>query len=151
MRGFKGFLLVLCFCVAAMAQNNAPKYDVDPFWPKPLPNRWVVGQIGGVCVDARDHVFLLNRQDVKDEELDAGRLAPQVIELDSDGAVVNSWGDPKQLPRGLHGCTFDKDDNIWIVGEGSGMAHKFSHDGKKMLLQVGQDDLRLSGIVVDPK
>ena len=135
-------------CLAA-PQNTAPKYEVDPFWPMPLPDRWVVGQLGAVCVDQQDHVFVLNRQDVKDEELDAGRLAPPVFELDAAGKVVNSWGGAKELPRGLHGCTVDKDNNVWIVGEGSGIAHKYSHDGSKLLARVGRDDLRLSGIAVD--
>src|ERR1041385_2550381 len=85
---FVCFLLCLLSSVPLVsAQRPAPNYEVDPSWPKPLPNRWVVGQVGGVCVDAQDHVFLLNRQDLKDEELDAGRMAPGVIEFDSQGGV----------------------------------------------------------------
>src|ERR1051325_10779002 len=100
-------ILLMLISFPAQAQNTAPNYEVDPSWPKPLPNRWVIGQVGGVCVDAQDHVFLLNRQDLTDQELDAGRLAPPVIEFDSQGILVNSWNDVKQLPRGLHGCTVD--------------------------------------------
>src|ERR1700674_3525224 len=40
---------------------DAPKFEVDPFWPKPLPDRWVAGEVGGVCVDAQDHVFVVTR------------------------------------------------------------------------------------------
>ena len=46
------------------AQKGAPRYEVDLSWPKPLPERWVLGGLGGLCVDAQDHVFLLNRQDI---------------------------------------------------------------------------------------
>src|SRR5262245_2292288 len=79
---------------ALLAQGRGVRYEEDLSWPKPLPNQWVLGGLGGVCVDAQDHVFILNRQDVADGDLNAGRLAPQIIEFDSAGAVINSWGDP---------------------------------------------------------
>src|SRR5450755_3781105 len=72
---------------ASRAASGAPKYEVDVTWPKPLPDRWVIGGLGGVCVDAQDHVFLLNRQDVLEGDLNAGHLAPPVIELDSAGKL----------------------------------------------------------------
>jgi hypothetical protein len=72
------------------AQGNVPKYEVDPSWPKPLPDRWVTGSIGGICVDTQDHVFVLNRHNLTDNELDAGHQAPPVFELDPAGNVVNS-------------------------------------------------------------
>jgi len=61
------------------AQAAPPQYEVDPSWPKSLPGRWVTGGLGGVCVDARDHVLILNRQDVLPEELASGTLAPSLI------------------------------------------------------------------------
>ncbi len=45
------------------AQSGAPKYEVDPTWPKPLPGNMVTGRAGGICVDAQDHVFEVNRGD----------------------------------------------------------------------------------------
>src|SRR5436309_13965905 len=80
---------------SSRAQGGVPKYEVDLSWPKPLPDRWVLGGLGGVCVDAQDHVPGLNRQDVLDGDLNAGHLAPSVIELDPAGNVVNSWVGPK--------------------------------------------------------
>src|SRR5437588_11634513 len=74
------------------AQSSAPKYEVDLSWPKPFPDRWILGGLGGVCVDAQDHVLLLNRRDAQDGDLNAGHLAPPIIELDAGGHVVNSWG-----------------------------------------------------------
>src|SRR6266700_530975 len=67
---------------SSLAQGGVPKYEVDLSWPKPLPDRWVLGGLGGVCVDRQDHVFILNRQDVLDGDLNAGHLAPAVIEID---------------------------------------------------------------------
>ena len=89
---------------ARAADIAAPKYQVDPNWPKPFPNQWVFGGLGGICIDARDHVFLLHRQDASEEDLNSGRLAPLIIELDSAGAVVNSWGDANVLEARLHSC-----------------------------------------------
>ena len=120
------------------AQSGAPKYAVDALWPKPLPDRWVIGGLGGVCTDNQDHVFFLNRQDVLEGELNGGRLAPPIIEVDSAGNLVNSWGDPNLLDPRLHSCRVDKDNNIWIGSAPSGMVQKYSHDGSKLLLQIGK-------------
>jgi len=120
------------------AQSSAPKYQVDALWPKPLPNRWVIGGLGGVCVDNQDHVFFLNRQDLLEGELNGGRLAPPIIEIDSAGNLVNSWGDANLLDPRLHSCRVDKDNNIWIGSAPSGMVQKYSHDGSKLLLQIGK-------------
>jgi sugar lactone lactonase YvrE len=119
------------------AQGGPPRYEADLTWPKPLPNRWVIGGLGGLCVDARDHVLILNRQDVLEGDLNAGRLAPSMIELDPAGTVVNSWGDPTLLDPRLHSCHFDGDGNVWIASAPSGMVQKYTHDGSKMLLQIG--------------
>ena len=37
---------------AAGAAVQAPRFEVDPLWPKPLPNKWILGQTIGVSVDA---------------------------------------------------------------------------------------------------
>ena len=60
----------------AWAQLAPPRYEVDITFPKPFPDRWVTGGFGGHCIDAQDHVLLLNRQDVLDGDLNAGRMAP---------------------------------------------------------------------------
>ena len=39
----------------------APRFEVDPMWPKPLPNHWVLGTIIGVDVDADDNVWIIHR------------------------------------------------------------------------------------------
>jgi DNA-binding beta-propeller fold protein YncE len=131
-------LALLLTAPAVFAQPAAPRYAVDVSWPKPLPERWVLGGLGGVCVDRQDHVFLLNRQDVLPGDLDAGRLAPPVIEIDPAGNVVHSWGDLRDLDPRLHSCHFDKDNNMWIASSPSGMVRKYSHDGSRVLLQIGE-------------
>jgi hypothetical protein len=115
-----------------------PRYVVDPWWPKPLPNRWVTGAVGGICIDHNDHVFGINRSDITALELRVGKVAaPPVIEYDPEGNVVNAWGDPAVLPLAIHGCFVDHERNLWIAGSGGGMVQKWSRDGK-LLLQIGQ-------------
>lgn len=124
---------------AVQAQSSGPKYEVDTSWPKPWPERWVIGPIGAVCVDAQDHVLILNRQEVLDVDLDAGTKAPPVMEVDQTGKVVHSWGDGvfnHDEVDSFHSCHFDADNNVWVVSNDSGAVKKFSHDGK-LLLTVG--------------
>lgn len=140
MRKLTVALATFAFTVAAqnaIAQTAATKFEADLSWPKPLPDKWVLGGLGGLCVDAQDHVLILNRQDILPGELNAGKLAPPMIEFDPAGNVVNSWGDPKLIDSRLHSCHFDKDGNVWIASAPSGMIQKYTHDGKRLLLQIG--------------
>ncbi len=122
------------------ASPNSDKFQVDPFWPKPLPNDWVTGNVGGTCVDKNDHVFITNRTadpaNLTDQEKQVGRPAPPVIEFDPEGKVVNSWGDFSAVPNGIHDCYFDYEGNVWIGGNTDAIAQKYTHDGK-LLLQIG--------------
>jgi len=141
--------------------TQPPQFKVDPFWPKPLPqvkdakgqmHQWITGEIGGNCVDSRDHVFVLNRGwqqsglgKLQPFEGMTGIAAPPVLEIDADGNLVNSWGDAsllapgggtKVMPESLHGCFVDYEDNVWIAGNSDGVVQKYSHDGK-LLMQIG--------------
>jgi DNA-binding beta-propeller fold protein YncE len=114
---------------------------VDPFWPKPLPDRWVTGEVAGTCVDSQDHVFTVNRRNLLDIERTLGEtVSPAVLEFDPEGNVVNAWGDPAILPNGIHGCFVDHEDNVWIASNGDGVVQKYSHDGS-LLLQIGTKGL----------
>ena len=119
--------------------QQIPRYEVDPNWPKlPLPDRWITGGLGGMCIDGRDHVYILNRQNVVPADLNAASLAPPVIEFDPDGNVVHSWGDPDLLGDRLHDCHVDYDQNVWIVAAGTGYIQKYRSDGGELLLQIGE-------------
>ena len=56
------------------APPQAPYFDVDPYWPKPLPNNWVIGSTIGVSVDSQDHVWIIHRPQSVDENFKAGDL-----------------------------------------------------------------------------
>ncbi len=121
----------------AQPQSPGPQFAVDADWPKPLPENWVIGQVSGVCVDAQDNVFIVNRNDMTDKEAEIARQAPPYIEFDPEGNVVNSFGDWKVVPNVTHGCKIDYENNFWTAGNGDGIIQKYSHDGK-LLMQIGK-------------
>jgi len=154
-----------------------PIFEVDPLWPKPLPNHWLLGTTIGVSVDNRDHIWIIHRGD----SLAAGEVpaaqdppvavecclpAPPVLEFDQAGTLVGSWGGPGEgyeWPASNHGIFVDHMDNVWIGGNGGPDSHllKFTRYGK-FLLQVGsqggnagsndtENFGRVAKIFVDPK
>src|SRR5581483_6843113 len=126
-------LLLFPFISAAQAQ---PQFEVDPSWPKPLPEGWITGQLGGVCTDSHDHIVVVNRRDITAEEAETNQQAPPIIMFDQAGNVVASWGDPDVVPHSIHGCAFDPDNNVWVGGNEDGIIQKYSHEGK-LLAQIG--------------
>ena len=133
---------------------EAPRFEVDPLWPKPLPNHWVLGSVIGVGIDSRDHVFIVHRGDsTLNQRTEAGananppigeccRAAPPVLEFDPEGNLVKAWGGPGEgyeWPTSNHGIGVDDKDNVWIGGNGARDSHilKFTHDGK-FLAQYGR-------------
>jgi DNA-binding beta-propeller fold protein YncE len=144
--------------VASLAQPavQAPVFEVDPFWPKPLPNGWVLGSTIGVGVDARDHVYIIHRGGATlNARTEAGyalvgpccTAAPPVLEFDPEGNLVNAWGGPGDgytWPGSNHGISIDPMGNVWIGGNGSrdsvnaADSHilKFTRDGR-FLQQIG--------------
>ena len=144
-----GFALTLAYALPALAEG--PAFKVDPFWPKPLPNNWILGQISGVAVDAKDHVWIIHRprsltDDEKGAALNPPRSkccisAPPVIEFDQEGNVVQAWGGPGtgfEWPGQEHGIRIDYKDHVWLGGNGKedGQVLKFTRDGK-FLMQIG--------------
>jgi DNA-binding beta-propeller fold protein YncE len=132
--------------------SMAPLFEVDPLWPKPLPNHWLLGSTIGVDVDSREHVWIVHRGNLANNEIPAALdppvaeeccfPAPPILEFDAEGNVVGSWGGPGEgydWPLSNHGIVVDHMDNVWIGGNGDGDSHmlKFTRTGE-FLLQVGQ-------------
>ena len=150
----------------AVAQSGvqAPMFEVDPLWPKPLPNHWVLGSTIGVWADAQDHVWIIHRASslaAGETRLDADpptgeccAAAPPVLEFDQEGNLLRHWGGPGagyDWPQSNHGLFVDHLDNVWIGGNGGGDAHvlKFTQDGR-FLAQFGiANARRVSGTGAD--
>jgi DNA-binding beta-propeller fold protein YncE len=145
-------LLTQTVAVAAAQQKPGavPTLEVDPMWPKPLPNNWTVGAVIGVAVDSRDHVWIVHRPSTlaAGETMAAGKAptanccapAPPIIEFDAEGNVVQAWGGPGQgydWPAAEHGLWIDGKDNVWTAGSNGNQILKFTRGGK-FLLQIGK-------------
>jgi DNA-binding beta-propeller fold protein YncE len=122
--------------VAPAMAEQAPSYVIDATWPKLLPGDWITGQLGGVCMGETDHVYVVNRRNITDEEKQTSSSAPSIIKFDLDGNVVGSWGDQTTVPASIHGCFVDKDKNIWVAGNADAIVQKYAPDGR-LLLQIG--------------
>jgi DNA-binding beta-propeller fold protein YncE len=124
------------------AAVQAPMFEVDPLWPKPLPNHWLMGMTIGVSVDAQDNVWIIHRQG----SLEAGEMhattkppiamccapAPPILEFDQAGNLLHHWGGPGNgydWPDSNHGITIDYKGNVWIGGNGRGKQASKPVDG----------------------
>ena len=116
--------------------QTAPKFAVDATWPKELPKDWITGQLGGVCAGEQDHIYVVNRRNITDEEKETSISAPSIIKFDMAGNVVGSWGDQSTVPNSIHGCFVDKDKNVFVAGNSDGIVQKYAPDGK-LLFQIG--------------
>jgi len=144
--GAAQYMLEKTAAAQAKAAVQAPRFEVDPMWPKPLPNHWVMGNVIGVGVDAQDHVYIIHRGagSLEPKEIYAAATppaaecclpAPPVIEFDAEGNMVRAWGGPNagyEWPESNHGITPDAKGNLWIGGNGGNDGHilKFTKDGK---------------------
>ncbi|MFN8058568.1 MAG: hypothetical protein U0Q12_05335 [Vicinamibacterales bacterium] len=155
---------------------RAPTFKVDPGWPLELPNKWILGAVTGVFVDARNHVWVTHLPEtLTEEETSAVQKppigtccapAPPVLEFDAQGKIVQGWGDgpmddTSKWPRNPHGIFVDHNDFVWV---GTYMHHrvmKFTRDGT-LVMTIGQYDKNAgsndptylggpAGIWVDPK
>src|SRR4026209_361804 len=93
---------------ATMLAGQAPRsFQVDPLWPKPLPNHWLLGSVTGVAVDAQDHIWIVHRgYDSMTARTEIGAAtspktseeccvpAPPVLEFDEAGTLLSHWGGP---------------------------------------------------------
>jgi hypothetical protein len=135
-------LLVILVAAAALllkksivkgAGNMAPRFEVDPMWPKPLPNHWILGATVGVSVDAQDHIWITHRQNTLEAMEtyaqqtpvagDCCIAAPPVLEFDEAGNLIGHWGGPGpgyEWPVSMHGITVDYKGNVWVGGNGNG-------------------------------
>ena len=146
--------------VQAAGGAQAPKFEVDPMWPKPLPNHWLMGNVIGVSVDSKDHIWIIHRQGSLEAmenygvanppggkrargkvESECCQAAPPVLEFDEAGNFIQGWGGPGQgydWPETEHGIYADPKGFIWLGGNGKTDHHllKLTRAGK-VVMQIG--------------
>jgi hypothetical protein len=142
----------LCAPANAQERTGVPQFQVDASWPKPLPNRWILGQVSGIATDRYDRVWIVHRPaSLTPRERAAEKVppeakccvaAPPVLVFDPSGNFLLSWGGPGagyQWPESEHGIYVDANDFVWLAGNGKtdGQLLKFTMDGK-FVLQIGK-------------
>ncbi len=123
---------------AAQAQTAGdamvPWFEVDPYWPKPLPNHWILAMTIGLSMDAKDNVWIFHRPQTLEQkesyatrgEADCCTAAPDVLEFDPAGNLIRHWGRDQvrgnghDWPTSNHGITIGPDGNVWLGGNGAG-------------------------------
>jgi DNA-binding beta-propeller fold protein YncE len=153
MKSAHGFLVaaIALFSSVALAQG-VPQFRVEAAWPKPLPNRWILGQVSGIATDRFDRIWVIHRPGSLTERERAAELvpptgkccvaAPPVLVFDGSGNLLFSWGGAGQgyqWPESEHGIYVDAADFVWLAGNGKkdGQLLKFTMDGK-FVLQIGK-------------
>jgi hypothetical protein len=154
--GFAGVLIALGAASVLLEKRatveaagvQAPRFEVDVMWPKPLPNHWVMGNVIGVSVDDKDHIWIVHRQGSLEAmenyavanppgpkrragvvEAECCAPAPPVLEFDEEGNLLRSWGGTEDAKKGgyvwpnsNHGITVDYKGNVWVGGNGRSTA-----------------------------
>jgi len=138
---------------SAAAQRRAPSFQVDPAWPK-LPKQWILGQVSGLDVDARDHVWIIQRpwslnddEKARNPDAECCTAPPPVMEFDAAGSYLQGWGGEApeyEWPKDEHTIHVDYKGNVWISSAGGPRLRertenqilKFTQAGK-FLFQVG--------------
>jgi DNA-binding beta-propeller fold protein YncE len=132
--------------------GEIPTFAVDPSWPKPLPNNWIIGQVGGITTDSKGNIWVFQRpRSLTDDEKGASLTpprskccipAPPVLEFDSEGNLLRSWGGPGEGYEWVgneHGIEVDDKGFVWLTGNAStdSVVLKFTVDGK-FVGQIGK-------------
>jgi DNA-binding beta-propeller fold protein YncE len=124
----------MCTLVTFAFQPAPPTFQVDPLWPKPLPNHWLLGSVTGVAVDAQDHIWVVHRgYDSMTSRTEIGAAtnpktadecclpAPFVLEFDAAGTLLSHWGGPGdnyEWPVSPGGIAVDPKGGVWITAAG---------------------------------
>jgi DNA-binding beta-propeller fold protein YncE len=105
-------------------------YELVDGWAK-LPEGWSFLDVGGICIDAQDRLYILNRSE------------RPIIVLDREGNLLNSWGEG--FFNRAHGSCIGPDGNIYCTDDRNHIVAKFTTDGKLLMMLGTQGQSSDSG------
>ncbi len=122
-------LAVMALCVAAPAPaQQVPEIPFESASVLQLPDGMYLGEVAGVAVNSKKHIFVFHRGNVSGPAF--GALAAQLLEFGPDGKFIREIGKGVYAMAYAHTVRVDKADNIWIVDKGSDMVVKFTPEGR---------------------
>ena len=119
--------LVTGLCAAPVAAQTVPELPFESVKFFQLPADVHFGEIGGVAVNSRGHVFVFSRGNSTGPSYMA--TAAQLLEFDQTGKFLREIGKNLYAWSYAHAVRIDKQDNIWVVDKGSDMILKFNAEG----------------------
>ena len=151
--------------------EGVAQFAVDPFWPQPLPNNWIIGQVAGTSVDSNDNVWIIHRpftvqgtnagstppMSQRDQAWGSDPVqslccttAPSVLAFNPAGEVIQAWGggggdDPNgeyEWFNSEHGIHVDYQGFVWVAGNGGDDHHMMK------FTQDGDHILTIGGVGV---
>jgi len=139
------FLVVWLAAVGFLGAQEAPVAEIHyhsvPDFLK-LPADLYLGEVAGVAVNSKGHVFVFSRGNTTGPAY--GASAAQLLEFGADGTFVREIGHNLYAWSYAHTVKVDSEDNIWVTDKGSDMVIKFSPDGRVAMVfgrkQEASDD-----------
>ena len=156
--------VVLTACAVAQQRGDTQKkggedltgpYEVVPNWPKRMHEGWTWGSVVAVWAESPDRVFIFQRGELPVLEKPVGtggiptRVATSakprwqncVVVFDRNGNVVQSWrqhDDKFVRPHRVAISPYDRDRHVWLVDDGAHQVFKFTNDGSKLVMVIGE-------------
>src|SRR4051812_19755174 len=124
---------LFCLTVPMSAQQAVPEIKFHPqtdFFK--LPPDLYFGEVAGVAVNSKGHVFVFSRGNTTGPAY--GAAAAQLLEFDSDGKYIREIGHHLYAWSFAHAVKVDRQDNIWVADKGSDMVIKFSPEGQVLMV-----------------
>jgi hypothetical protein len=123
-------LISLSVSLFAQQPSEIPFRSVPDFLK--LPPNMYLGEVAGVAVNSKGHVFVFSRGNTTGPAYGAG--AAQLLEFGADGKFLREIGHNLYAWSFAHSVKIDKDDNIWVADKGSDMVIKFNAEGRVMMV-----------------
>src|SRR5271170_5286189 len=122
--------LFVLFCSPVFAQQQTPPVIYFDSVPNPLklPDNLYLGEVSGIAVNSKGHVFILSRGNTTGPAYAAA--AAQLLEFDADGKFLREIGHNLYAWSFAHMVKIDRHDNIWVTDKGSDMVIKLTPEGR---------------------
>ena len=119
-------------------EKNTPQIPYDAVALPLMPAGHTIGETVGVAINSKKHLFVYTRSGNAGPA--RGAQAAELFEFDEAGKYVKEWGQNAYGFSYAHAIRFDKDDNLWVIDEGSNMVMKFNPQGLVTMVLGRKDE-----------